>query len=264
MSLDRKNSEDIDPAWKEFRETRAPVLRAQLFEAYLDFAKRAARKVFGSGRFRGDMDREDLTSAGAVGLLEAIDTYEPRTGARFETYCFTKVRGAVISEIRAFETSYKLRKASPSPGDTPERPRARHHRSRSRRSRPQSGSSPEPAGQAVDHAWTIRQLSLDSSRRFFDGDESGGTWKEILEDQRHGSPTKDLARQELRGVVTSECSDVERLVLVLYYYEGMTLQEIGTVIKRTEGRVCQIHRSLLDKLKSRLESRREELVAMAS
>jgi len=264
MSLDRMNPEDIARAWNEFSETRAPVLRAQLFEAYLDFANRAARKVIGEGHFRGEMDTEDLTSAGTIGLLEAIDTYQPRDDAKFETYCFTRVRGAVIGEIRAFETSHKLREAAANPDDADARPRASHHRSRSRRSRPQSGPASEPADQSLGRVSVARKFSLDNTRRFSDGDESGGTWKEVLEDLRDGGPTKDLARQEVKDVVTRECSDVERLVLVLYYYEDLTLQQIGTVIKRTEGRVCQIHRSLLGKLRSRLESRREELLAMAS
>jgi RNA polymerase sigma factor for flagellar operon FliA len=263
MSNRPLDSQELQPVWEEFLETRASVARARLIGAYLDFACKTAQKVIKDARVHGEMDGEEHLQAGVIGLLQAVDAYRPREAVSFETFCFLKIKGAVLDQISAFESSHRLWMATPRSPDGPDpfTPDAEQPKAGPPASAPRApGDWPEIPALVHRHP---KKLSLSQPRRAagHDGDET--SWTEALPDRRTREPFNELARREVKEIVIRHCTEVERLVLVLRYYENMTMEEIATAIGRTESRVSQIHKVLLDKLRRRLRDQKEELLAVA-
>jgi RNA polymerase sigma factor for flagellar operon FliA len=265
MSPNQHDSQELRLLWQEFLKSRDAVLRARLIGAYLDFAGKTTRKIIKDACFRGEMDGDEHLHAGVIGLLQAVDTYQLQENGSFETFCFLKIKGAILGQIRAFETSCKLWNAawrSPEGLDRSAPPVEPYQQSEAARRSPSltgPGDSPGILPPVHRHP---RKLSLDQSRRGLGRDGDDAPWTDTLQDFRTREPLNELARQEVREIVTRDCTEVERLILVLYYYENMTMKQIAMALKRTEGRVCQIHAALLAKLRRRLRERKEELLAV--
>jgi RNA polymerase sigma factor for flagellar operon FliA len=235
MSFDRNNLEDVNKALSTYHETRDPVLRAQLVDAFLVLTRSTARRIAGENLAYMDMDIDDLASVGSIGLLDAIDNYQPCEGAKFETYCLMRIRGSIIDSLRSFETSSKLRRSQISD-------------EKRKRGRP-----------SLDETEAIplrRKLSLDISNS-----EDGNSFRDSIPDERHPDPIAELSQAEVKEVIVRQCNETERLIVVLYYYENLTFKNIGKVVGLTEGRISQIHKDLLKKLHKRLDERRDELFA---
>ncbi|MDA0836293.1 MAG: sigma-70 family RNA polymerase sigma factor [Planctomycetota bacterium] len=235
MSLDRNNLDEINKALSTYHETRDPVLRAQIVDAFLVLTRSTARRIAGENLAYMDMDIDDLASVGSLGLLEAIDNYEPCEGAKFETYCLTRIRGSIIDSLRSFETSSKLR-------------RSQINDEKRRRGR--------PTLEETESVPLRRKLSLDISNS-----ENGNSFRDSIPDGRHADPISALSQAEVKEVIVSQCSETERLIIVLYYYEDLTFKNISKIIGLTQGRISQIHKNLLKKLRKRLGERRDELFA---
>ena len=234
MSLDRNNQEDVNRTLDAYQKTRDPVLRAQLVDAFLVLTRSTARRIAGENLASMDMDIDDLASVGTIGLLDAIDNYEPCEGARFETYCLLRIRGTIIDSLRSFETSSKLRRQF-----------SGEKRKRGRPSLEETESVP-----------LRRKLSLDIT-----DSEDGSSFRDSIPDERNADPIAALSQAEVKEVIVGQCNEIERLIIVLYYYENLTFKHIGKIIGLTHGRISQIHKGMLRKLRKRLGERRDELFA---
>ncbi|MBI2193416.1 MAG: sigma-70 family RNA polymerase sigma factor [Planctomycetes bacterium] len=267
--LDRQHLHHL---MEEYTCHRSPDVRERLAEAYRRLAVISARRVLRDFRIHAELGIHDLENAGMVGLLEAIDTFEPGHGARFETFCLIKIRGAILDELRSFETFSRLQRGQcrkavprvgpdgiPADGATPASHSSDEEETESGARSAHSFSSPE--GRQTPWRGLV-SLNRPRSPADNDGGKEMG-WNDWLEDHREGDPFRKICRDEIRKVVTGQCSEVERLVLVLYYYEELSLKQIGNVLGVSESRVSQIHRKLLKKLKARLRPRQEELFAFA-
>jgi len=195
------------------------------------------------------IEREEMYSAGVMGLLSAIERYDPGREAKFTTYAITRIRGAILDELRAHDTLGRV---------TRERLTRIQNAERDLRGCGQE-APPEAvarkAGLTLDEYWdaevgslALRQISL--SEVMPAGERA---LEDILTDRGEEQPAERLAVEELIRIVRELLSDKERELVVLYYQEGLTLKEIGEIFHVSESRVCQMHAAMVARIRKKLE-----------
>jgi len=201
---------------------------------------------------------DDLVSAGVMGLLASIDNFDPSLGIKFETYAMTRIRGAMVDSLRELDwvprsirqKARKLEQAvetiTRKMGRTPEDAELARH----------LDMDMDEYRALLDEVNVAVLLSLDETLKGQDGSES--SISESTPDVSRGTQDERFEEQEQRDLLVDGLRDMpeqERLVLALYYYEELTLKEIGEVLGLTESRVSQIHSKALLLLRARLRTR---------
>lgn len=213
-------------------------------------------------RFLGTLPRsvrlDDLVSAGVMGLLASIDNFDPTLGIKFETYAMTRIRGAMVDSLRELDwvprsIRQKARKLEQAVdyitrrvGRSPEDAELAEH----------LGLNVEEYRALLDEVNVAVLLSLDDTLKGQDGSES--SLSDSTADPTLNGHDEQLEDQEVRDLLVDGLRDMpeqERLVVALYYYEELTLKEIGEVLGLTESRVSQIHSKALLVLRARVRSR---------
>ncbi|MCA9279515.1 MAG: sigma-70 family RNA polymerase sigma factor [Phycisphaeraceae bacterium] len=195
---------------------------------------------------------DDLSSSGMFGLMCAIDSYDMNQGAKFETFCAKRVRGAIFDNIRALDPASRLaRRRESQVAKIRESFRKEHGRDIAEDElREQIDAVPEETDRIVRDSRVPVQSSLSAER----AGPSGETVSIIdsIEGRREEGVSRIMQRTDLQDWVTKGLTPAERLVVLLYYYENMTMREIGIVLGRSESRVSQMHSLILQRLKARL------------
>lgn len=227
--------------------------RQKLVENYSRMVKYVAgRMAIGLPHY---LDQNDLVSAGLLGLIQAIDNFDPDRGIKFETYAIPRIRGAILDELRSqdwFPRSLRrkarqLEEAYTSLEARLGRPATDEELSK------ELGVSRDELATMIDEVSvaTIISLDADSSN---DGDDST-TLGDYLPDPKAEDAEDKISSQEKVQLIAGgleELPEKEQLVLVLYYYEDLTLKEIGAILDVTESRVCQIHTKAVMRLRAKL------------
>jgi RNA polymerase sigma factor for flagellar operon FliA len=230
------------------RETKS--LRDRLVVNYSPLARYVAGRI--SARSVGPMDREDVLSWGLCGLLGAVETYDPSRPAKFETYAISKIRWSILDE---------LRKADPLP---------RSARLRMQRIDRARSELTQRYGRAPTESEVVGTLgvSITDHRAFLDrvarskvgSLEAGcevleGGLHDLVADRFAADPGRAAEGAEVREILRRAIEDLgeqERVVTTFYYYEGLTLREIGGILDLTEGRISQILRAAMIRLRQSL------------
>ncbi|MDW3217651.1 MAG: RNA polymerase sigma factor WhiG [Acidimicrobiales bacterium] len=247
--------------WAEFKSGRSRELRDKLIIQYSPLVKYVAGRV-GVGLPR-NVEQSDLVSFGVFGLIDAIEKFDPERGYKFETYAIARIKGAILDELRSIDW---VPRSVRSKARTLERAmgklEAEHHR------------APTDEEVADEMGVTQQQLQTTLSQISFVGvaalDEmlSGGergesvTLGDTVADSSAG-PMGVYEVEEMRQILAESINRMperEKIVLTLYYYEGLTLAEIGRVLGVTESRVCQIHTKAVLQLRSRITAAEREPV----
>jgi RNA polymerase sigma factor for flagellar operon FliA len=207
-------------------------------------------------RLPGYMDAEDLVSVGIIGLMDAMDKYDPSREAKFKTYAEFRIRGAMLDEIRSMDWI----------------PRSVHERVTAlQRTHAQLlnrlGRPPTDDEVAAEMKLSLAELNdflvrsqgavLVSLDDFNLHEPDAPKILDMLADRQHPDPLTTILNDQERERVADaieQLPEKERLVLTLYYYEELTMKEIGRILKVTESRVCQIHTKAILHLKGMLES----------
>jgi RNA polymerase sigma factor for flagellar operon FliA len=202
------------------------------------------------------VERDDLLNAAALGLFDALEKYDSGKGTKFETYAVWRIRGAVLDELRAMDwASRSVRR------------KARHVDALARDLDQRLGraasddeladimeiSSLEMA-RLLDEVRGVVLLSLHQPAGEGEEGHTGGL-AEVIEDPNSEDALDEIEREQMSGVlveVISDLSEQEKLVLALYYYEEMTLKEIGQTLGISESRVSQIHTKAIGRLRGRM------------
>jgi RNA polymerase sigma factor FliA len=251
----------IDSLWSEFKQTGARTLRNQLIIYYTPFVKYVAGRVL-AGMPR-HFDEDDLVSYGIIGLIDALERFEPDRNLRFETYASPRIKGAIIDELRAIDWV---------PRSVRTKARAVEHAVTHLESKlgrtptdaevaAQLEMTPDSFHKAMRKISSVGIMTLDEVQR--SGERSDrSTLGESLPDRAHGPLElfEDKESKEALRVAVDRMPERERAVLMMYYYDGLTLTEIGRVLGVTESRVCQIHTKALRYLRSKLGDRSERVV----
>jgi len=243
------SSHAIDQLWRRFRSGGDQVTRHGLILHYAPLVKYVAGR-FGAG-LRRAVDTEDLISFGTFGLIEAVDRFEPERGLRFETYAANRIRGAILDELRRLDW-------------VPRRVRARCRQVQEGMAelehRLQRTCTEE---ELADHL----ELDIETLRDTLAEMASGGMvaieeltpggvpFAELLADPDAVDPGAAAESSELRRLLLDTVAglpDRDRSVVVLYYFESMTLQQIAGILGVTESRVSQIHAKAVLSLRNRL------------
>jgi len=221
----------------------APVIRAM-----------AHRLAF---RLPAYLAAEDLVSVGVIGLMDAMSKYDPTREAKFKTYAEFRIRGAMLDEIRSMDWI---------PRSVHERIgllQKTHENLLKRHGRPPTDEEVAAAldmsvgelDEFISRSQGAVMLSIqDLSAQEMDRHRVLRT----LIDTQHPDPLSTVIAEDVRevlGKAIEQLPEKERLVLTLYYYEELTMKEIGGVLKVTESRVCQIHAKAILRLKAKLQSR---------
>ncbi len=240
--------------WQAYLEMGSQDARQRLVEHYLRVVRYVAgRMAVGLPHY---VEYNDLVSAGLLGLIQAIDNFDHRRGIKFETYAIPRIRGAILDELRSqdwFPRSLR-RKAK--------QVELAYATLEVRLGRPATDEEIArelgiPVGELdglLSEVSLATIMSLDADPNGEDEQQSG--MGDYLPDPRSDDVERSIAEQEMRELIAhrlAELPEKEQLVLVLYYYEELTLKEIGEILDVTESRVCQIHTKAILRLKGKID-----------
>jgi RNA polymerase sigma factor FliA len=233
---------DIRALWERYADGRDPDVRERLILHYAPLVKYVAGRV--AVGMPSSVDHADLVSYGIFGLLDAIEKFEPDRGFKFETYAVSRIRGAIIDELRSVDWVPRSVRA-----------RARKLEAAMQRLESELMRSPTEEELARELEWTVEELqdtlsrvamtsiaALDESLDVGDGDRI--SLVDTLQDLTAVLPDEaydDVEIKQLLRRSIGRLSEREQTVLGLYYFEGMTLAQVGDVLGVTESRICQIH-----------------------
>jgi RNA polymerase sigma factor for flagellar operon FliA len=252
---------DVDAVWKKYLHGKPIKLRNQLVEHYRPLVHMQAARL--AQKLPAQISYDEICSAGYDGLMEAVQAYDPCHKAKFETFCQQRIHGAVMDWLRAldgqsrtvrsFEKQRMLKKEvldsdlgrPPTDVELAQRMGMSHERysELSRLSR-------------LGHEVHLSSVQGDDQSQHRG---SPGGWD--ISDTRAIDPSQRVSRQMLTDYIARGLNREERLVLVLYYTEGLTMAEIGMVLDLSESRVSQIHKDVISRLRRRFKDEVAELVA---
>ena len=246
--------EVVDAHWAEYKSTSAEAAREWLIMHYAPLVSAVAGRV--GLRLPSMVEHADLVSCGMFGLIDAIEKYEPGRSVRFESYASSRIRGAIIDELRALDwvprsVRTKARAIDRAFGEL----EATLHRAPTNHEiADRLEVSMAELRTAFTQLSTVNLVALDE---MLGGDERPGAVSlgDTLGDERCEDPAGSVEAQEttyLLARAIEQLSERERMVVVLYYYEGMTLAQIGRMLGVTESRVSQMHTAAMGRLRTRL------------
>ncbi len=239
----------IDVVWDEYRRTGSDALRDRLVRQYLPIVRFLAQRL--GSVLAGEVDLHDLVQDGCCGLMDAIDAFDPSQGIKFETFCPKRIRGAMIDALRSSDFVSRLKREREKKC---ERVRQRFYLRCGRYPTdeeilPLLNANPAQARRILEDGRPIRVLGLDRPR--FDRHSNREEVEaEALPDHRRVEPLLALRRSDLKAYITRNLTRAERLILILYYYEEMTMKDIGRTLELSESRVSQMHASIMARLKA--------------
>lgn len=248
---------DIEQIWEQFHKTHSDNFRNQLMENYRHLVKYAAERVH--SKLPSKVELDDLISAGTFGLMDAIEAYDPERGVKFETYCLPRIKGSILDELRSMDWVPRL-----------VRTRA-HQLSKATQSlevslgrKPTIKETAKELNMNMDEFNRLRRdanavniVSLNTQYGEGDG-EKDIREIDIIKDKKSDAPPIEAQKRDLKNLLTKGLTRAERLIVVLYYYEEMTMKEIGTTLDLSESRVSQMHSSIVQRLKAQLDTRKKE------
>lgn len=251
---------DIGQVWRDYRTNPTVELRNRLVERYLSLVKYNAERIW--ARLPDGVELDDLISAGVFGLMDAIDAFDLNRGVKFETYCVPRIRGAMLDELRTMDWVPRLVRSKATKLEEARKTLEAHL------GRPPSGEelaqklgvSEEELQHMVGEATAVSLVSL--NKKWYETDSYKDVREiDILEDKKSEDPTHRLQNRDLMRLVTRGLNRNERLIIILYYYEDMTMKEIGATLDLSESRVSQMHSSIVSRLQAQLSRRRPEFSA---
>jgi RNA polymerase sigma factor for flagellar operon FliA len=248
---------DVAAVWAAFKETRDPQARDSLILNYSPLVKYVAGRL--SSSLPQTVDTADLISYGIFGLIDAIEKYDPSRGIKFETYAIARIKGAIIDELRAMDWVPRSVRA-----------RAREIEAAYITLENRLKRVPEDAEVAAELGITVKELQdLFTKLSYttvmsFEEMWVGSTDREertnaagSIADEAAEDPVEIFESAELKQILASAIERLperEKVVIALYYYEGLTLKEIGAVLGVTESRVSQLHTKAVLRLRARLHA----------
>jgi RNA polymerase sigma factor FliA len=245
----------VESAWQEYKESSSPQAREALILHYSPLVKYVAGRV--AVGLPANIEQADLISYGIFGLIDALEKFDQERGIKFETYAISRIRGAIIDELRAIDwvprsvrfKAREIEKAYTSLENKLKRP-------------PDDPEIAEEMGISLDELNNtysqLSNVSLVALDELMSVEGERGdrlSLVETLEDTKTVGPMEAVEGQAMRQILTDSINRLperEKIVVTLYYYEGLTLAEIGQVLGVTESRVCQMHTKAVLALRGRI------------
>jgi len=250
---------DLKEIWTEYQETGNREVRERIIMDCLPLVKYVVRKVAAAAP--RSCDREELIQCGIFGLIDAIERYDPTKEVKFETYAILRIRGAVIDELRSRDWVPRAK-----------RKMAREVQAVTCELEARNGEVPTvddlasamgvtrgEMQEALQETSFVSFVSLDEPRSSagYDGDGGSAPMAELLRDPTARDPGSRIEIEEKTRALSraiTELPEQERIIVTLYYYEGMRLKDIGELYGVSESRISQIHGRALVLLKVRMDA----------
>jgi RNA polymerase sigma factor for flagellar operon FliA len=251
-----------DNLWIEYRRNRDPKIREDFIKQYAPLVKYVAGKV--AVGMPHNVEFDDLVGYGVFGLLDAIDKFDPGKNVKFKTYAVTRIRGAIFDELRSIDWV------------------PRSVRQKTREVEDAIGSLEAQLGRTATDQEIAKSLNMNEDEFlktmmkisgtsilslndvWFSSDENDKvSIGDSIESPSSLNPDVIVEKNEIRRVIVEsigELPDKEKKILVLYYYEDLTLKEIGQVLQVTESRVSQLHTKAILRLRAKLTNIRKGIV----
>ena len=254
-----KSEEEL---WRTYKKTKDLKIREHFVNQYAPLVKYVAGKI--AIGMPQNVDFDDLVGYGVFGLLDAIEKFDPEKDIKFKTYAVTRIRGAIFDELRSIDWVPRS-----------VRQKAKELERIIGRLETRLGRSATDDEIAQDLGIEVKELHtlilkisgasiLSLSDVWYVGDESDKvSVMESIESPKSLNPDIIVERQEIKNIIVqaiSELPDKEKKVLILYYYEDLTLKEIGEVLQVTESRISQLHTKAILRLRSKLMNVKKSMV----
>jgi RNA polymerase sigma factor for flagellar operon FliA len=257
----RGPSNDIAELWLKFKaDPENQDLRNRLVEQYLPLVKYNGERIW--ARLPEGVELDDLDSAGIFGLMDAIDAFDLSRGVKFETYCVPRIRGAMLDELRTMDWVPRLVRSKASKlNEAVKTLEAKFGRAPSEQELAELLQiSLQELEKMVLDASAVNLISL--NKKWYETDSYKDVREiDILEDKKGEDPTRRIQKNDLMRLVTKGLNRNERLIIILYYYEELTMKEIGATLDLSESRVSQMHSSIMQRLQGQLGRRRPEFAS---
>jgi RNA polymerase sigma factor for flagellar operon FliA len=240
--------------WHAFKSSDDVDARERLILHYAPLVKYVASRV--ATGLPASVDQADLVSYGMFGLIDALKKFEPGRGNKFETYAIPRIRGAIIDELRAMDwvprsVRFKQREIEKALADL-ESMLKRQPTEKELSER--LGMSLQELHEVITQISFVSVLALDETVSVGADRGEKVSLVDTLADKGF-DPSTGVESQETRGLLAAainELSEREKIVVTLYYFEGLTLAEIGGILGVTESRVCQIHTKAVGVLRGQM------------
>lgn len=255
--MSRKVTDDVGALWKAYQRSRSVELRNRLVEQYLPLVNKLAEIL--ARRLWPRVSADELASAGTDGLIAAVSSFDPKRGVKFETYCRQRIVGAIRDWQREIDPLGRSgRNFERALNAAEDRFQATNGRLPS--SRELAGEMDMPIGKLVKMRQSVlasHNVPLETQQ---DRREDSRTSTIMPVDPNPG-PVQHTERELIREYLTRGLKEQDRLIISLYYYEKLTMAEIGSVMGVSESRVCQRHAEIVDQLRQRFANTACDLVA---
>lgn len=230
-----------------------PKEREELIREYTPLIKFIAQKI--AVRLPSNIELDDLISSGVIGLMDAIEKYDPTRDNKFKTYAEFRIRGAILDELRAQDwVPRSVRdKAKLLDKTVADLEAAMGRQATDEEVASKLNMTLDEFFELVNQVRPVSVLSIDEIASFSNVDKK--SLMSLLEDVKVANPYIQLNLKSVKDVITSaieELPERQRLVLSLYYYEDLNLKEIGKVLRVTESRVSQLHAQAISRLRQKL------------
>lgn len=242
--------------WAQYTDNKDRSIRNYFIEKYAPLVKYVAGRAMMN--VPSSVDFHDLVSFGVLGLIDAIDKFDLSRDIKFKTYAVTRIRGAIFDELRNLDwLPRSVRQKAKEIERTTTQLELKLGRSvKDDEVADAMGLSLEDFHQLLLRVGTNSLISMDDNWFMNDGnDNSPMSFEETLENKAVLSPNNAAERTELKKMIAQAITDLpdrEKQVLILYYYEELTLKEIGSILSVTESRVSQLHTKAITRLKTLL------------
>lgn len=257
------SDEEEKQLWADYAKTHSLDVREKLAEKYIHLVKYVINRMLAVSHIESEvLDYDDLYSCGVMGLLTAIDGFDPTREIKFITYAIPRIKGAIIDELRSVDwiprslrqQVNKLQNAFIELENELLRPANESEIS------DKLGVEQEDLQNILHHASRCALLSLDEILRI---SEDGTTTRaDVTAAKAAEDPRDTIQQEEVVEFLTDAIENLpekERLVVVMYYNDELTLREIGEVLGVTESRVCQLHTKAMLRLRGKLQNWQQDL-----
>jgi RNA polymerase sigma factor for flagellar operon FliA len=255
MTVMTTASSEIEQVWFRFKEDTSNVeLRNRLIEQYMPLVRNRGERIW--SRLPEGVELDDLISAGTFGLMDAINAFDLERGVRFETFCIPRIQGAMLDELRSMDWVPRLVRSKASKIN--EAYKVLECKLARKPSDDEMADYLQVSVAEFEKMLTethgVNLTSLD--KKWFETDSYKDVREiDILADKRGEDPTERLRKTEMVRAFTKGLTKNERLIIILYYFEEMTMKEIGMTLELSESRVSQMHSTVVDRMRKLLHHR---------
>lgn len=249
--------------WQEYKKNNSPTAREKLILNYLPLVRYAAGRI--SPGLQGYFEFDDLVSAGVYGLINAVERFNPDLGYKFETFALSRIKGSIVDWLRSlnwvpqsvFRKTRKLENTLWELEQKLERPPEDHEVA------DHLGLTLEEYHKLLKQTAPVTLISLDDYFRSSGDGVDNCSLQDLIPDSQAVDPVLSFEAMEAKQILAQAIERLperERLVVTLYYYEGLILKEIGQIIGVSESRVSQLHTKAILRLRGQLSRKKRELI----